>query len=261
MMLKRQAAVAGMFYSDSSEELERDIRRMLSEVLNSGPAPKAIIAPHAGYIYSGSIAASAYARLTDVHDQIKRIVLLGPAHRIPFRGLAVSSANYFSTPLGDVELDRNAIDQITDLPQVHIMDEAHALEHSLEVHLPFLQVVLDDFKLIPIVVGDASAEQVDEVLEKLWGGSETLVVISSDLSHYHDYLTAKAMDASTSSAIEKLQLEMIEPEGACGRNPIKGLLLAAKKHDLKATTVDLRNSGDTAGSKDSVVGYGSYVFD
>lgn len=261
-MLNRQAAVAGMFYSDSPEELSQDIRHMLADVLpHTGAAPKAMIAPHAGYMYSGPVAASAYARLQNVHDQITKVVLLGPAHRVPFRGLAVSSARYFSTPLGVIELDREAINRISKLPQVHTLDEAHAQEHSLEVHLPFLQTQLDDFKLIPIVVGDAIPMQVEEVLDLLWGGPETLIVISSDLSHYHDYLTAKAMDARTSAAIENLQPEQLDYEGACGRTPVCGLLLAAKKHGLKVTTIDLRNSGDTAGSRDSVVGYGAYVFE
>lgn len=261
-MLNRQPAVAGMFYSDSPEDLNRDITRMLAGVLpHTGPAPKAIIAPHAGYMYSGPIAASAYARLQQAHETIKKVVLLGPAHRVPFRGLAVSSARYFSTPLGVIDLDREAIDKITNLPQVLTLDEAHAQEHSLEVHLPFLQTLLDGFKLIPIVVGDASARQVDEVLERLWGGPETLIVISSDLSHYHDYLTAKAMDSKTSTAIENLQPEQIDHEDACGRTPVCGLLLAAKKHGLKVSTIDLRNSGDTAGSRDRVVGYGAYVFE
>ncbi len=260
-MLTRPAAVAGMFYPASPDKLEQDIRNMLATVPCTGPAPKAMIAPHAGYIYSGPVAASAYARLIDAHDQIKRVVLLGPAHRVPFPGLAVSRADSFSTPLGEVMVDRDLIDRILTLPQVRVLDEAHAMEHSLEVHIPFLQVVLDDFKLVPVVVGDATTEDVAEVIETLWDGPETLIVVSSDLSHYHDYLTAKSMDNWTSNAIENLQPEQIAHEGACGRNPIKGLLKVARDRGLKAKTIDLRNSGDTAGSPDSVVGYGAYVFE
>ena len=260
-MPTRQPAVAGSFYPDSPVVLKNMLSEFLHEAKSTtGPAPKAIIAPHAGYVYSGPIAASAYSLLLPVHDQIRKVVLLGPAHRVGFRGLAVSSADYFRTPLGDIELDREAIDQITGLPQVKVMDEAHAQEHSLEVHLPFLQMVLDDFKLIPFVVGDTNPEEVDEVLEQLWGGAETLIVISSDLSHYHDYLTAQEMDQQTSKAIEGLHPEQIHFDDACGRNPVTGLLLAAKKHGLHATTLDLRNSGDTAGSRDQVVGYGAYIF-
>lgn len=260
-MPTRQPAVAGMFYPDSPVVLKDMVSEYLHQAKQSAePAPKAIIVPHAGYVYSGPVAASAYSRLLPVHDQIRTVVLLGPAHRVPFRGLAVSSADYFRTPLGDIELDQDAIQRIMQLPQVSVLDEAHAMEHSLEVHLPFLQMVLDDFKLIPFVVGDANAAEVDEVLEQLWGGPETLIVISSDLSHYHDYLTAQTMDQRTSKAIEGLHPEQIHFDDACGRNPVTGLLLAAKKHGLHATTVDLRNSGDTAGPRDQVVGYGAYVF-
>ena len=172
----------------------------------------------------------------------------------------MSSSDCFKTPLGDIELDREAIKTITVLSKVSVLDEAHAQEHSLEVHLPFLQLVLDDFKIIPLVVGDTDPEEVGEVLEKLWGGDETVIVISSDLSHYHDYVTAQSMDARTSRAIETLHPEQIHFEDACGRNPINGLLVAAKNHGLNPATVDLRNSGDTAGPRDQVVGYGAYVF-
>lgn len=227
---------------------------------DSNKVPKAIIAPHAGYIYSGPVAASAYARLLPVHDQIKRVILLGPSHRLPLSGLAISSVDQFDTPMGPVLLDRDAINDIADLPQVHRLDEAHRREHSLEVHLPFLLEVLDDFKLVPLVVGNARPNEVAEVLERLWGGPETLIVISSDLSHYHDYATAQRLDSATSRSIEKLQLEDIHSENACGCVPVSGLLYLARKIGLQAETIDLRNSGDTAGPRDSVVGYGAYVF-
>lgn len=258
---KRTPAVAGMFYPANAHELQSMVTNFLRETKASiGSVPKAIIAPHAGYIYSGPIAASVYAQITPAHDTITKVVLLGPSHQVPFSGLAASSMQEFATPLGNIPLDRQAIDDILPLPQVSILEPAHAYEHSLEVQLPFLQEVLEDFTLIPLVVGEATKEQVGEVLEKLWGGAETLIVISSDLSHYLEYHAAQKMDKLTSTAIEELRPENIHSEQACGRNPINGLLHIARNRGMQAQTVDLRNSGDTAGSKDQVVGYGAYVF-
>lgn len=258
----RNPAVAGMFYPAEAPILQTMLSNFLSGIEQEfAPPPKAMIVPHAGYIYSGPVAANAYRRLWPARDSIRRVVLLGPSHRVPLRGLAASSADAFVTPLGQVLLDRVAIDQILDLPQVKLMDLAHAFEHSLEVQLPFLQTVLTDFRLVPLVVGDASPREVGEVLETLWGGDETLILISSDLSHYHDYETAKHMDQATSNAIEHLHPEAIDYDGACGRNGINGLLLVAEHHGLQARTIDLRNSGDTAGPRDQVVGYGAYVFE
>ncbi len=256
----RPAAVAGLFYPADPEQLHSDIQSMLSGPEPAAPAPKALIVPHAGYIYSGPIAASAFAQLGNIKHRVKRVVLLGPCHRVPLRGLATTSADYFETPLGRVKIDREAIDQINALPQVAEFDLTHQQEHSLEVQLPFLQEVLDEFSLVPLVVGDTNADEVSAVLEQLWGGEETLIVISSDLSHYHDYNTARAMDSETCEAIENLDPTAIHYDQACGRNPVTGLLLAARKHGLNATTLDLRNSGDTAGDKSSVVGYGAWAF-
>jgi AmmeMemoRadiSam system protein B/AmmeMemoRadiSam system protein A len=257
----RPPAVAGSFYPSDPDELAAMVDKMLQQARAEGEAPKAVIAPHAGYIYSGPIAASAYVRVGKAREVIRRVVLLGPAHRVALGGLAVSGASAFRTPLGEVPLDRAAIERLLALPQVTVLDAAHAAEHSLEVQLPFLQRVLGPFSLVPLVVGQATPEQVAEVLEALWGGPETLVVISSDLSHYHDYDTARRLDAATSRAIEALAPEDIGDEGACGRHPIGGLLRLARKLGLKATTIDLRNSGDTAGDKAQVVGYGAYVFE
>lgn len=256
----RKPAVAGTFYPNDPVELREMVAGFLKQAKPPGVVPKAMIAPHAGYIYSGPIAGSAYATLKPARGKIKRVILLGPSHRIPFRGLAATGAEQFATPLGKVPIDKNAIEIIHDLPQVEVLDAAHVMEHSLEVQLPFLQEVLGEFSLVPLAVGDASSEEVAEVLEKLWGGPETLIVISSDLSHYHDYRTAQKMDLATSKAIESLRPEDIGYEQACGRIPISGLLLAAKKHGLRAQMIDLRNSGDTAGPRDEVVGYGAYVF-
>ena len=257
----RPAAVAGMFYPDNPAQLQSDIQQMLSVVPSGAKAPKAIIVPHAGYIYSGPIAASAFAQLIPAKNTIKRVIILGPCHRVPLMGLATTSADYFETPLGSIPIDRVSIGRILTLPQVVEFDLTHQQEHSLEVQLPFLQEALDTFKLVPLVVGDTSATEVQEVLELLWGSDETLIVISSDLSHYHDYITAQTMDSMTCNAIEKLDGSAINHDQACGRNPVLGLLQAAKRHHMKVTTLDLRNSGDTAGSKDQVVGYGAWMFE
>lgn len=268
MVSVRQPAVADMFYPGNPHELHRMVVTFLNEASKDASTstgetqvPKAIVAPHAGYIYSGPIAASAYVRLKPAREQITRVVLLGPSHRVPLLGCACSTAQYFATPLGNIPLDRKTIRDILSLPFVHELDEAHALEHSLEVHLPFLQEVFADFSLVPVVVGDCSPNQVAELLEKVWGGPETLIVVSSDLSHYHDYDTARKMDAATCQAIEDLDVASIDSQHACGMMPLRGLLTAAKKHALHATTVDCRNSGDTAGPRNQVVGYGSYVFE
>lgn len=236
------------------------MRDYLRQARIDGPPPKAVIAPHAGYIYSGPVAASAYAQVAQAAEAIESVVLLGPSHQVGFHGLALSQADYYTSPLGVVPVDHTAEAAIADLPQVIPLAAAHAQEHSLEVQLPFLQVVLREFSLLPLVVGEASPEEVAEVLERVWGGPETLIVVSSDLSHYLDYKTARLIDGSTSRAIEELKPERLRYEQACGRNPIRGLLLAAARRGLKARTIDLRTSGDTAGPKDRVVGYGAYVF-
>ena len=257
----RTPAVAGFFYPADAEEVGIQVRRFISDSrAGHTPPPKALIAPHAGYIYSGPIAGSAYAQLEQVADQISRVVILAPAHRIAFRGLALSSADYFRTPLGDIEVDQAAVQDIVELPQVHLLDQAFDNEHSIEVHLPFLQETLTSFRILPLLVSDAKAEEVDEVLEHLWGGEETLILVSSDLSHYLDYESARSMDAEASRAIEALRPEGLNRNHACGRTPVSGLLLAARRHQLTAATLDQRNSGDTAGPRNQVVGYGAYAF-
>lgn len=256
----RPAAVAGLFYPADPVQLHQDIQSMLAGAEQTGEAPKALIVPHAGYIYSGPVAASAYAQLHGIKERIERVILLGPCHRVPLQGLATTSADYFETPLGRVKIDREAISRIMTLEQVREFDLTHEQEHSLEVQLPFLQEVLGAFSLVPLVVGDAREDEVSQVLEMLWGGDETLIVISSDLSHYHDYDTAKDLDSATCKAIEAMEPASIQYDQACGRNPVNGLLRAAKNHGLHATTLDLRNSGDTAGDRSRVVGYGAWAF-
>jgi MEMO1 family protein len=260
MMVVRPPAVAGTFYPAAAHQLRNVVEQFLQAAQSSGPIPKAIIAPHAGYLYSGPVAASAYASVATARDTIRQVILLGPAHRIPFSGLAASSAEAFSTPLGSVAIDHHALSRVLAFPQVRTLDQIHTREHSLEVHLPFLQEVLADFTLVPLLVGHTTPAAVGEVLDTLWDGAATLIVVSSDLSHYHDYDTARRLDELTSRAIESLRWEEIENEQACGRYPIQGLLLAARRHGLQVRTVDLRNSGDTAGPRDEVVGYGAYVF-
>jgi AmmeMemoRadiSam system protein B len=252
--------VAGRFYPAERRQLEASVDRFLGEARGArlDVAPKALIAPHAGYVYSGPIAGSAYAQLAGL--AIERVVLVGPAHFVPLRGLAVSGAEAFTTPLGEVPIDDAARSRILRLPQVRLLDAAHAEEHSLEVQLPFLQRVLGPFSLVPLVAGEATDAEVAEVLEELWGGDETLIVISSDLSHYYDYDTARQLDAATTRAIESLEPQGLGPDSACGRVPVRGLLLAARAHRLRARTLDLRSSGDTAGPRDEVVGYGAYAF-
>jgi AmmeMemoRadiSam system protein B len=257
----REPAVAGLFYPDDPVLLQQQMEQFLSTEAPVTSCPKALIVPHAGYIYSGPVAATAYAQLQPVRERIERVVLLGPAHRVGFSGLAATSALYFSTPLGVIRVDQDAMEDVLMLPQVHVLDEAHREEHCLEVQLPFLQEVLrKDFSLIPLVVGDASGNEVAEVIEKLWGGPETLILISSDLSHYNDYDTARRLDRNTAHAIEQLNPEAIDQHQACGRNPICGMLLAARHHAISPRRLDLRNSGDTAGTRDRVVGYGAWVF-
>jgi len=257
----RPPAVAGTFYPGVPDQLRASVRRHLEEGRTHarGPAPKALIVPHAGYVYSGPVAGSGYALLESKRDEIRRVVLLGPAHFVPLDGLALPGADSFATPLGEVPIDKNAEGRVALLPQVVTSSAAHAREHSLEVQLPFLQEVLAGFKLVAIAVGGGNMEEVAEVVEALWGGDETLILVSSDLSHYSDYETARHLDQQTAHVIEELRPEDLGQEDACGGVALKGLLLAARRRGMAATTVDLRNSGDTAGPRDQVVGYGSFA--
>jgi len=259
MSSTRQPAVAGLFYPSDPVVLSADVRTMLDKVPAASRVPKALILPHAGYIYSGAVAASGYARLRTVAGRISRVVLLGPVHRVPVRGLALPQAARFATPLGEVPLDRAAMALLSGLPQVTSSAVAHAAEHSLEVHLPFLQAVLGDFSLLPLAVGDATAAQVAEVLERVWGGPETLIVISSDLSHYLSYPDAQHTDRVTVQHILELRPDL-DHHQACGATPVNGLLAVAGRHAMRPELLDLRNSGDTAGDRTRVVGYAAVAF-
>lgn len=263
----RPPAVAGTFYPAQGLLLAQDVQDFLTKAATKVAAgtaaegvPKAIIVPHAGYIYSGSTAALAYARLAPARHTIHRVVLLGPAHRVAVRGLALPGDDSLATPLGLIAVDQDAVAQLAHLPQVVVSRVVHAQEHSLEVQLPFLQTVLDHFTLVPLVVGDASPQEVAEVLEVLWGGPETLLVISSDLSHFLPYPTAQQLDRQTVQAILDLR-GPLNHQQACGGTPINGLLLAARQHALQPQLLGLCNSGDTAGDKGRVVGYTALTFE
>lgn len=265
----RHPAVAGMFYPADRRELARTVDRLLDEAeseegtqekrADAGPAPKAVIAPHAGYLYSGPVAATVFRRLRAARGSIRRAVVIGPSHRVPLRGLALPRCEVFATPLGPLRIDGDAASALAALPQVTVSDTPHAVEHSLEVLLPFLQAVLGEITLVPLVVGDATPEEVSEVLETAWDGPETLVVVSTDLSHYLDHDTARRRDTRTAEAIENLRYEDLGPGDACGRNAVRGLLHLARRRGLTVRCLDLRTSGDTAGPRDEVVGYGAFA--
>lgn len=257
-MNSRPAAVAGMFYPADPVTLQRSVVELLTAAPAGEGAAKAIIAPHAGYRFSGATAAHAYKLFQGRRSQVRRVVLMGPAHSVYLRGMALPSFDAFSTPLGDVPIDKAAVEQVLELPGTQINDEAHASEHSLEVHLPFLQTVLDDFLQVPIVVGACTARHVEAVLEALWGGDETAIVVSSDLSHYHAYSEACEIDASTTARIEALDTTL-HGEDMCGAYAVNGLMLLAKEHGLDVRTLEVCNSGDTSGDKFKVVGYGAYA--
>jgi AmmeMemoRadiSam system protein B len=263
MHLVRKTAVAGTFYPGNGRALADEVGRMLAAAPAQRPqtaaAPKALIVPHAGYAYSGSTAAVAYASLKAAAQTIRRVVLLGPVHRVPVRGLAAPGVDAFSTPLGEIAIDTDAIALLKHLPQVTVSAQAHALEHSLEVQLPFLQVVLPSFKLVPLAVGDATAQEVAQVLDVLWGGPETLILISSDLSHFLPYAVAQATDQNTVNHILALNGPLTHTQ-ACGATPINGFLLAARAHHLQAQLLAQCNSGDTAGDRQRVVGYAAVTF-
>ena len=258
----REPAVAGTFYPNDPAALSAMIDNCLEETGPEGKnrattPPKAIIAPHAGYIYSGEIAGSVYRQVAEAGAQIRRVVLLGPAHRVAFRGMAVPTVKHFRTPLGDIPLSADALEDIIDMPSVGYLDQAHEKEHSLEVHLPFLQQVLGEFELVPVVVGDTSKQEVAKLLERLWGGAETLIVISSDLSHYKSYDEACEIDRLTTQKIVNLDASL-QGQEACGCRPVNGLLHYLKQQGLEIETIDVRNSGDTAGDKARVVGDGAW---
>jgi len=258
-MKRREAAVSGLFYEGDARRLQQHIDGLLSATrAHDNPSPRALIVPHAGYIYSGQTAAEAYHCLAPLRDSIERVVLFGPAHRVPLEGMAVPSVDAFSTPLGDVALDRASIERIADLPQVCVSDEAHRQEHSLEVQLPFLQTLLEDFTLVPVVVGYCAPQQVAAVMDALWAGPETLLVVSTDLSHFHHYDEARQLDTLTCERVMAKD-NSLDGQDACGAQALNGLMSSRLCQSLQVELLAMCNSGDTAGTTDRVVGYGAFV--
>jgi AmmeMemoRadiSam system protein B len=257
----RPTAVAGVFYPADAPTLAAQVQALLAKTTPAGnlPTPKALIVPHAGYIYSGPIAASAYALLEPLRDVIRRVILLGPSHRVGFQGIALPSCAAFATPLGDVDIDNEAVFDIAQRPGVVFDDRAHAQEHALEVQLPFLQIVLDHFRIVPLTLGMVAPHVVADLLEALWGGPETLILVSSDLSHFNPYTLAQHDDRISANQVLALEPPLTH-EQACGATGINALLLAAQRHHLAPRLLDLRNSGDTAGDRSRVVGYAAVSF-
>jgi len=255
----RPPAVAGLFYPASAGELGSSVDALLAARPAKTQAPKALIVPHAGYIFSGPVAASAYGLLGAVAGGLRRVVILGPSHRHWFRGVAIPAAKAFATPLGELQIDQEAVEKLTSLPEIVVSDEPHSGEHSLEVQLPFLQRISPNVQIVPMVVGDASASEVASVIDAVWGGAETLIVVSSDLSHYHRYGFARAMDSATARAILDGR-DDLSGDQACGCLAVNGLVRVARRRGLRCELLDIRNSGDTAGDKQRVVGYAAFGF-
>ena len=256
----RPAAVAGLFYPASATELRNVVTRYLDavSVVDLPASPKALIVPHAGYIYSGSVAAAAYASVRALRGKIRRIVLLGPSHRVYLQGIAVAQWREFDTPLGSIRVDEESKALLLEQAKVIVSDAAHAMEHSLEVQLPFLQMMFEDFTLLPLVAGDASPQHVASVLASVWGGADTLVLISSDLSHYHNYRIAQQLDRATSEDILRCSTQL-SGEQACGATCINGLTHLAQERKMQLREIARLNSGDTAGDRERVVGYGAFA--
>jgi len=255
----RMPAVAGMFYPSDASECSEQVRNFISHAeLVDAPAPRAVIVPHAGYMYSGSIAAAAYKKIQQYKSHYKRVVLFGPSHRVAFQGVATPGVDFFRTPLGDIPIDKDLVAELQNMRGVTELPAAHQYEHSLEVQLPFLQSVLPTFSLVPLVVGDSSAHLVAHIIEQLWSHTDILFVISSDLSHYLPYETAVYKDRDTADAIENMSA-VLHGDQACGCNAINGLLLHAAAIGAEVECIDLHNSGDTAGDRSRVVGYGAFL--
>lgn len=260
-MVSMRAQVAGLFYPDAADQCAGMIDAALADASPPALSPKAVVAPHAGYVYSAPIAGGVYKLLAERRGEIKRVVVTGPNHRMPLAGMAVASAESWETPFGPLPIDRAGLDRALALPDIAVNDAPFRGEHSLDVHMPFIKRVLGDVAVLPILVGQARAESVGRVLGALWGGKETAIVISSDLSHFHDYETARAKDGAAGRAIEALRGDQLKDDMACGRYGIHGLIDQARARDLRATAIDIRNSGDTAGGRDRVVGYGAFAFE
>lgn len=257
----RPPAVAGLFYPDDAGELRETVSEYLRQhaaATAAAQSPKALIVPHAGYIYSGGVAAAAYATVASLRRAVRRIVLIGPSHRVYLRGMAVPTATSFATPLGRIEIDHELKSLLLQRGNVVEADAPHAQEHCLEVQLPFLQMMFDEFTLLPVVLGAIAPEHVAAALAQVWGDATTLVLVSSDLSHYHGYEEARQIDAATSAAILRREARLAG-EQACGAVGINGLLYLAGQRQLAVGEIARCNSGDTAGDRSRVVGYGAFA--
>lgn len=254
----RYPAVAGSFYDQSAQHLRSQLANWLKPQSALCHSIRALIVPHAGYLYSGETAARAYRHLKYQAEKIEKVILVGPSHRYYFQGCALPSAHYFATPLGKVAIDTQAIEKLEKIEDIEVSDQAHALEHCLEVQLPFLQTCLHQFTLLPLLTSNVSPATVANIIDDLWQPENTLLVVSSDLSHFHSYHEAQSIDKNTCSLIEHFE-PSLTPEQACGSTGINALLLVAKKRGYQLTRIDLKNSGDTAGDKEKVVGYVSYL--
>ncbi len=260
MSIIKKVSVAGQFYPNNQQELLAMLQGFLSDTTKRSKfKPKALIVPHAGYIYSGAVAGKAYAKLSTIKDIIKQVIIFAPAHFVGFTGIATSAVDYFQTPLGNIKVNKDTLSKIEDLTEIQVLEQAYEGEHSLEVQLPFLQYILKEFTITPLLIGNTDYNAIAAIMALLWGDDSTLLVISSDLSHYHPYEVAKKIDNTTSKAILTKDITAITEGSACGRLAIQALLAVAQKKKLQIELVDLRNSGDTRGSKDRVVGYGSYI--
>jgi AmmeMemoRadiSam system protein B len=255
----RPAAMVGTLYPADAEQLSAQLAKLLLSCQQSIETPKVIIAPHSGYLFSGQVAACAYRSLSHIAPTISRVILVGPSHQQHCHGIALPTADYFQTPLGEVSVDQQALKQLEQLTDVNFNDSVHELEQSLELQLPFLQLCLLNFTIVPIIIGTTHAHHVAQVLNSVWGSNETLIVISTDLSHYLDYQQAKNIDFKTCHEISQLS-DLITEQQACGSTVLNGLMKVAKQRNLAAKLLDCRNSGDTTGSKDKVVGYASFIF-
>jgi MEMO1 family protein len=256
----RRPAVAGSFYPRGPRELEETIKALMPRASKSGESGLVgVVAPHAGYAYSGPVAASAFADISASGQDFDRVLLIGPPHYVPVPGIAAPSSQAFATPLGDIEIDQDAITALLDAGLVSVDDRAHAPEHSLEVELPFLQHVLGRFTLIPLLVGDASPQQVASVIGSVLD-ERTLLVVSTDLSHYLDDASARARDLKSAETIERFDFTRLGPYDACGFASLNGALCAGQQQSWRIERLDLRNSGDTSGDRSRVVGYGAWAF-
>jgi len=253
----RRAAVSGRFYPSDKLELSKIISSFMRKaVITNREIPKAIISPHAGYIYSGQIAAAGY-KVLERPNNIKKIILFAPSHFANFDGIVASNVDFFETPFGKIKVNNNSIERLEKKSLINVDNFAHEQEHSIEVQLPFLQYILNEFQIVPLLVSSNGFKNIPAIINELMD-KETLIVVSSDLSHYLPYEKAVITDKKTADHILNLEYDELSIDSACGIGAIKGLLLYTKIKHGKIDLIELKNSGDTSGDKSSVVGYGAF---